>query len=94
MTSKKTDVGTPPIITPEGKHQFSNDTFVVLGVFVADKNRAMAVAEVNTILEANVDPMCWGLKVRDAFKELEAAKLIRECPTEKHENGTSRYRLV
>lgn len=94
------------VASPGGLSNLTDDAMVVLGLFVKERNRALAVQEVETILKAMQVEIV--TDVVDCFTELEGHNLIVECPDEVHtlgetniygetfgETGSqSRYRLV
>ena len=70
-------------MTPQGKKVYSNNQMTVWGVFLKNRNRALAVAEVETILSVT-EGVPKDMDVEDAFVELEVGGVIRECPDELH----------
>ena len=78
------------VVSPNGVHKLTEDALTVLGLFVKDRNRALAVDEVEILLVAhNAEVVS---DVADVFTELEANKHIHSCPLENHD-GDVRYRL-
>jgi hypothetical protein len=80
------------VVSPLGVNELTNDGLVVLGMFIKHKNRALAVDEMESLLQSF--EVTTESEVVDVYTELEAAKYIKECPTEMHNDGTSRYRLT
>lgn len=90
-TQEDKEADTNVVATPKGVTKLTGDALTVLGLFVKHKNRALAVDEVGTLLDAHQIEIV--SEVADVFTELEASKHIRECVLEVHDDGESRYRL-
>jgi hypothetical protein len=88
---KEADTKPHTVVTPKGVNKLTQDALVVLGLFVRHKNRALAVDEMGTLLDAHQVEVT--SDVADVYSELEATGHIKECPLEVHDDGESRYRL-